>query len=140
MFLFVQPEFPSHNNNEFCGYVTFTPARKTSQQELPRRRFMMCSSMHSPSVSPNNCQLNHMALAHMKLTPALPSRCPDFLPHVCIHDWHLDSHMSMKYMISERLLEFLATHGHICATAQPMGRGVGGCTHGLSMVCQLRCV
>lgn len=87
MFLFVQPKFyfPSIKI-DFHGYVTFTPARKTSQRELPRQRFMMCTSMRSPSVPPNNCQLNHMALAHMKLTPALTSSCPRPLPHVHTHD------------------------------------------------------
>lgn len=74
--------FPASIKIEFHGSVTFTPARRTSQRQLPRQRFMMCTSMRFPSVSPNNCQLNHMALAHMKLTPALTSSCPRPLPHV----------------------------------------------------------
>lgn len=75
--------------------------------------------------------------AHASSNDWLPWHSPTC---ACIHDWLLNNRMSMKYMISEELLECHTTHGHICATAQPMGRRVGECAHATCMVCQMCCL
>lgn len=84
MFLFLQTKFPSHNCNEFRGYVTFTPARRPGNKNCQDKDLWCVPVRTPPSVSANNCQLNHMALAHMKLTPALTSSCLTF-SHTCIY-------------------------------------------------------
>lgn len=132
--------FPSLNK-KFYGFVTFTPARKTSQRKLPRRRFMMCTPMRFPSVSTNNCQLNHMALAHKKLTPALTSSCPHPLPHV--HMSMIDTQQSHQHEIQD----FSRTSGipydpraHLCHCAANGRKGVcvfSWYMHGMSAALRL---
>lgn len=123
------------SNNEFHGYASFTPAGKTSRRALPRWRFMMCSSMYSSSVSRNNRQLNHMALAHMKLTPALTSCCPDLLPHVHILTTGTST-ITCNIGFQRDFWNSIRPTGTSVPRRNLWAEGwVGVCTHGTCMVC-----